>query len=300
MFAYLKAAREKRLEQKGIKPLALQKFLAENPDASPPIKSSRTGIAARTVIAWYQWSNTSWGLSSQPTGWLKGWRMEGDRYQPCQQHVQALSSLVKESVISNWTTEIQQIGGFSASKSKLEELESMDIMATRNSPEMIDEITEAKLQRNLAHDQIRIINSPDTTSDCFVRFGWDDLTYLFNAGGSHHFAAARYIAGKLGIEVPLNGKLVTFDIDRDSVIALRQEFEMFTIKKTMLLDLFDAMRLFGAPLLHQALPMPHYHDICAVFLPRKNDRSMRVAEQLHAAGWTDLGEHLAELTLAAG
>jgi hypothetical protein len=37
MLAYLKAAHEKRLERKGIKTLALPKFLSENPDASLPI-----------------------------------------------------------------------------------------------------------------------------------------------------------------------------------------------------------------------------------------------------------------------
>lgn len=296
MLACLKNARAKHLEQKGIKPLALPKFLQESQDVSPAIHSGRTGIASGTVMAWHRWRGAS-EYSTLPKGRLKGWRMEGDRYQPCEQHIQALCDLVNESITTSWDTEIQQIGGFSSSKSRLEELESIDVMAIRKSPEMVDEITEQKLKSNLAWREIRIINSPDTTADFFVKHGWDDLTYLINDGGSHHFAAARHIAGKLELKVPLRGSLVKYSIDRDSVIALRREFEMFTIRAESLPDFFDAMRQFGAPFFRQELPGPRHQDTCAVFLPRSSERSMKAAQLLHAAGWTDLGEHLAELSL---
>lgn len=70
-----------------------------------------------------------------------------------------------------------------------------------------------------------------------------------------------------------------------------------TIQEKNLLDFFDAMGQFGAPFLRQELPKPRHEDTCAVFLPRSSERSMKAAQLLHAAGWTDFGEHLAELSL---
>lgn len=299
MLALLKSARNNYLERKGVKPLALPMYLQKYPEASPPIRSGRTGIAAGTVMAWYQWSKPSWCNDKQPTGWVNGWRVEGGLYQPFQQHIQALTTMVRESVIPAWETDIQQIGGFSDSKCKLEELESIDVMPTCKHREIAVEITEEGLKKNLAHAQIGIINSPTTTSDCFVRFSWDDLTYLFNSDGSHHFAEARLIAGKLGIKVPITGRLVTYELDRDSVIALRREFEIFAVKEKYWLHFFDAMRQFGAPFLKHNLPKPRHEDTCAVFLPKSIDRSMKAAGLLHGAGWTDLGRHLTDLCNAA-
>ena len=42
-----------------------------------------------------------------------------------------------------WRCDIQQVDGFSASKSELKEFATMDDMVVRNSPEMIDEISPA-------------------------------------------------------------------------------------------------------------------------------------------------------------
>ncbi|WP_448132588.1 DUF6685 family protein [Stutzerimonas chloritidismutans] len=58
--------------------------------------------------------------------------------------------------IQRWRCDIQQVDGFSASKSELKEFATMDDMVVRNSPEMIDEISPAKLAKNLAWDEIRI------------------------------------------------------------------------------------------------------------------------------------------------
>lgn len=70
----------------------------------------------------------------------------------------------------------------------------MDDMVVRNSPEMIDEISPAKLAKNLAWDEIRIISHVD--HDYFATWAWDGRVFLMNSGGSHHFAAAKYIAAR--------------------------------------------------------------------------------------------------------
>ncbi|CAM5427238.1 putative protein OS=Stutzerimonas stutzeri OX=316 GN=CXK94_17845 PE=4 SV=1 [Stutzerimonas stutzeri] len=79
----------------------------------------------------------------------------------------------------------------------------MDDMVVRNSPEMIDEISPAKLAKNLAWDEIRIISHVD--HDYFATWAWDGRVFLMNSGGSHHFAAAKYIAARLEQPVELTG-----------------------------------------------------------------------------------------------
>src|SRR3546814_4338531 len=77
---------------------------------------------------------------------------------------------------------------------------------------MIDEISHDRLRRNLAHNEIRILDK-NSKADFFVRHTWDGRVFLANSGGSHHFAAARLIAGELGDKVPLNGLLYTRYLD---------------------------------------------------------------------------------------
>src|SRR6218665_763058 len=57
---------------------------------------------------------------------------------------------------------------------------------------------------------------------------------------------------------------------------------------------FEAMRAFRATWLWHPLPRP-YEGARAVLLPRRDARSMRVADELRSAGIAALGAHLAAL-----
>lgn len=134
-----------------------------------------------------------------------------------------LLEIFKELVVSvkyeKWQCDIQDIHGLSDSKSNLWEFSSLNELVETNSKEMINEITVAKLQKNLAHDQIRIINAKHT-NDHFVRHQWDGRLFLVNGGGSHHLAAARYIASKLNIKVPLHAGLKVYTFAKDRLAEL--------------------------------------------------------------------------------
>ncbi|PHN95988.1 hypothetical protein CSC81_17380, partial [Tenacibaculum discolor] len=175
--------------------------------------------------------------------------------------------VAREYIVLNWQCDIAQVDGFSGSKSVLENFQTTDEMVEANSRKMISEISQSKLGENLAHTEIRIIHDP-RSSDCFAQYRWDARTWLLNSGGSHHFAAAKYIAARLGATVPLKGKLKVYELDGATIAALRSKFEMFAISdNSFVCNAFsDAMRAFRATWLWHALPTP-YMGIRAILLP---------------------------------
>ncbi|EPY8489322.1 DUF6685 family protein, partial [Pseudomonas aeruginosa] len=78
---------------------------------------------------------------------------------------------------------------------------------------------------------------------------------------------------------------------------LARDFEIFALRDDPAgyMAFHDAMRAYGAAYLHRRLPRP-YDDCRAVFLPRGDVRSLRVAAVLQELGFFDLGDHLQELT----
>ena len=170
-----------------------------------------------------------------------------------------------------------------------------DAMVEANSRDMIDEISVAKLDKNLAHSEIRIIHKHDT-SDHFTRYLWDGRLWLMNSGGSHHFAAAKYIAARLGQRVTLTGNLHTYSLNAIAIASLRRDFEMFVISdEAEICNAFlDAMRTFKATWLWHHMPRP-YGNTRAILLPRSEPRSMRVAAALRRAGVVDFGAYLTEI-----
>lgn len=78
-------------------------------------------------------------------------------------------------ITNDWGCDITDVHGFSASKSELRDFASTDGMVEMNSRDMIDEITHEKLVKNLAHGEIRLIQSPG--SDYFVRTSGMDVCF---------------------------------------------------------------------------------------------------------------------------
>ena len=190
-----------RLQEHSGRPRALRTFLTEHEHwRFGPIHASTT-IALEGVVRWEEWS------VSDPS--FTCWQGRDICSQP-------RLSLVSCHETYDWECEIQDVYGFSASKSDLNKFTSLDQMAETSSPEMICELTERKLDANLAHREIRILHS-SSTSDCLVRFTWNKRLFLMNAGGSHHFAAARYIAARLPKAVPLKVKLKTYSLQPEAV-----------------------------------------------------------------------------------
>jgi len=79
------------------------------------------------------------------------------------------------------------------------------------------------------------------------------------------------------------------------MLDLHQRFEMFVVTEEMVDPGFhDAMRRFQATYLWRDMPRP-YQNCRAVFLPRSDSRSMKIAVILREAGFFDLGVYLHKL-----
>ena len=237
------------------------------------------------------------GWPRRETGHLVGWTASGGNGWQRFHTVRPEYNRLARCQITQATVDLRDIAGFAASKSDLTTFASTDEMVSTNSRELIAEISPQQLAKALAHREIRIVHSPGT--DHFARYLWDEPVprlWLMNSGGSHHLAAAKLIAARLGLPVPLTGDLYTHSLDASAVAALRAEFELFALADDALcMNAFsDAMRAFRATWLSHPLPRP-YERSTAVLLPRSEGRSMRVALELRKAGMTDLCEHLSAL-----
>ena len=273
-------------------PIRLQRMLKDFSNISADFSEIKPNIDASSVPPWHRFGSEINGGAR-----LDGWRYEkGYGWRGFNIECPALADIGRVEVTKKWTCDIKDIDGFGASKSNLPDFASTDAMVEQNSPSMIDEITHAKLQKNLSHTEIRIIHQKNT-SDCFYRYLWDGRLWLSNSGGSHHTAAAKYIATRLNEPVPLCADLHTHSLNPHAVNALREKFEMFAIQNDgshICCAFFDAMQAVKATWLSRDFSNS-FSQACIVFLPRTRKRSMRVAHELRKAGILDFGLYLAQL-----
>lgn len=268
--------------------------LLERPEVRAELPPLSPCIDAGSVVPWHAFG--AFSLAGHRAG-IVGWRQSGSYYESFQINRDCLE-IGQHEVFEDWTCDIQDVHGFSASKSDLADFTSTDEMVETNSREMISEISPERLTKNLAHSEIRIIHDPKTT-DHFAHYRWDGRIFLMNSGGSHHFAAAKYIAARLGQPVPLRGKLHVHSLNPSAIAALRRSFDLFAISdEPEVVNAFHkAMQAFRATWFQHYLPRP-YANASAVLLPKAEPRSMRVSEALRQAGVLDLGLHLSDLCAA--
>jgi hypothetical protein len=159
---------------------------------------------------------------------------------------------------------------------------------------MIDDVSIEGLRKNLAHDEIRLLR--DRPTDWLQVHQWDKRMYVVNDGGSHHLAAAKYIAARIGAPVPLRAPLHYYSIDPNAVALLRADYDMYLVsdKSELANAFFDAIQSYGATWLWHKLPQP-YEDAKAIFLPRGEAPSMRVSQVFREAGFVELGQYLEDV-----
>ncbi|WP_228332815.1 DUF6685 family protein [Xanthomonas citri] len=206
-----------------------------------------------------------------------------------------LAALGISVVVNEYTLDLCDIEGFSSSKSDLHEYPSVEDFAQQRCPDWISDVSHESLRKLLAHDEIRVLHSQHHT-DHFSQYGWDGRVFLSNAGGSHHTAAAQYVANRLQADVPMSAPLRVYLLNVAAVDAIAARYEMFAVPEVALFQVpfHDALKATGAAYLWHRMPAP-YHDQRAVFLPRENSRSLAAAAELRAAGAPDLGIHLTML-----
>ncbi|MCQ8118499.1 DUF6685 family protein [Methylomonas rosea] len=279
-------------EDLGYSPVTLHHAIESYSNFLPVIEPTPQSIHAGSMVRWHEWGDRRF----RPTMFAKhnimyGWRFSQGHYSSFELAMPEFDDFGQCEIVPAWQCEIQDVVGFSSSKSDLQQFTDLDQFAQARTPNWIEEITEENLLRNLAHSEIRIGNElhADTTTDHFCRYRWDGRTFLMNDGGSHHFAAARYIADKLNRKVYLNGKLKIYSINPSSVEALRERFDILVIDDSAeeQNQFHQAMKAFSATYLWRKLPPPHENSR-AIFLPKNETRSRTVAANLKTAGTYDL------------
>jgi hypothetical protein len=274
-------------------PASLYRLFDAQRDLGSELNESPQVIDAESVVKWHEWGAAPFARRfHRAPGELPGWRYCGGTYSSFHATREEFVNFGACEITEGWQCDIQDVTGLAASKSNLMSFASLDAMVESNSKELIDAITEEKLRENLAHDEIRILHR-DPSYDFFARYLWDGRTFLMNSGGSHHFTAARYIAARLKIPVPLRGRLCTYSINQTAIDKLTRDFELFVITDISKArpGFHDAMRSFRATYLWWFLPGP-YRDRLAILLPKSEPRSAKVAALLREAKFFDLGLYL--------
>lgn len=193
-----------------------------------------------------------------------------------------------------WTGTIQDIQGLSSSKSDLSSFASLEAFATTACAAAVADVSLNQLKDQLRWPEVRIAQPQGTDSLC--QYDWDGRLFLSNQGGSHHFAAARHLAGELETKVPLTGTLRTVRLNPNAVEGLCKTHEIFALKgKAAVSNPFhDGMASMGATYFFFPLPAPR-SDTFALLLPRHAPSTEKVAALLAKEGFLDLGKALQEL-----
>ena len=281
-------------------PVHIERFLATTPTFKPAAPAAASNIALSSVPQWHKlgqrWTNGS--LAGTGRTKLRGWHQEGSAYRSFNGSCPSLSNLVKRVVVDKWICDLQDLHGFAASKSDLIKFASIDDMVETNSSEMIEDVSLAGLQKNLAHKDISVTGA-HPGSDWLQVHQWDGRMFVLNDGGSHHLAAAKYIAARINEPVALSAPLHYYAFDPDAVAALRAEFDVYIVNRHCEESnaFFKAAEDTGVTWLWHEMPEP-YAAAKAVFFPRTDALSMRVSQAFQAAGFEEFGAHLAELASA--
>jgi hypothetical protein len=263
------------LEDLGIKPLNLINLIENKYLVSGYLPLEKQNISYENVVHWERWKD-------QKTISFCNKNYDYD--------IKIVDSITRCETKTNFSCDIQDIQGLFASKSMLENFSNLDDMVKTNSKEMINPITPAKLNENLAHQEIGIIHSGN---DYLETYNWDKRIFLMNNGGSHHFASARYIASRLNKKVKVLGKLETHNIDKNLLKQLLDKFNIFLFVADEEMKYYkfnDAMRSFKVDFLQKHLPRS-YNNQVAIFLPKDNPRANKVSILLDQYNFFNLSNY---------
>lgn len=217
---------------------------------------------------------------------IRGWRDGKFEVATCA----ALSALVRSSTCDEACVDIRQIDALNASKSDLHAYQSLDDMADASCEALLRDRSYAQLDALMAHRESRIFHQ---AGDTLYQQAWNPRVVLMNDGGSHHFVAARRLAGMLGESVEVTAKATIHRLDPTAVASMAASYEVFAVDRAVVDGpVHEAAMAMGAAYYTRHLPIPLAKDV-AVFLPKDDPRSMRIAAALREGGATDVNAHLA-------
>ncbi|WP_139103428.1 DUF6685 family protein [Xanthomonas euvesicatoria] len=196
--------------------------------------------------------------------------------------VEPFKHLITETK-STTTLDIRDIECLVHSKADMHGFASLDDMAKSACPDWIKDVSHEQLHALLAKAP------PASTEGRLSQVDWDGRLTLIAYDGSHHFAAARYLAGQLNAPVPMTMELTTRSINAPALEALEKSYDAFVLldEPAFNHELTKAFQATQVPhgrkelRLGRALGDRNYQ---LILLPRESMRAMRSAAVLHAAG----------------
>jgi len=277
---------KKQLDDEIGNPTRLIQLIRSNPSFSSPLPIPNPSIAIQDMIQWDQWYPSSYASYGDIRISKVGYPGFGSPI-----NRKDLANLTECETTDNWHCPIRQVEGLLASKSDLTKFLSIDDFATTISPELISDVTLRGILKSLAHGEIRILRDEyDRKSDFFIRYPWDsNRIFLINSGGSHHFSAARYLAYHLDYRIVLTGKLKTYRLIPEAVRTLTNDFDLYSVPKSLFNGLSDVLHDFSAPFGIYSLPRP-YHNHTMILLPRDNERSIKASSVMRKHGTPNIAD----------
>lgn len=196
--------------------------------------------------------------------------------------------------------DIRNVHGVEASKSDLNAYSSLDEMAKRTmrSLRCYAPDSEQFLRACLSHAETQCFRPHG--HDYFTRTQWDQNVYLINSSGSHHFAAARYLAKELGVDLPVYGRLYDSTLNTDAVRFIDANFEIYVLNgdASGFSSFVNAIRIYNARF--ALLDMPNvFGRQHALLLHKTNSRAMRVASLFRKANAFDLVKYFKKLPITS-
>lgn len=185
------------------------------------------------------------------------------------------------------TLDIREITCLSASKGPLARSETLDEFAVAECQREIRAATAKQLEACLSYYGVRLASPFRVDGDQLSAVAWSGGTiYWANYDGSHHFAAARYIAGVLNQPVPITAPLTSYSIDRNAIATLASEFVTWVMPDHD--DTWSFVRMihrYGVEVGVAAMPLP-YHDELLVLIPRHAAGVPEIIEMITASDAT--------------
>ena len=233
------------------------------------------------VIRWEKWYYT------QEKSFI-GHEVEGRCFTSYRGHkrksvIYDLMHVSKATLFNNWTCDIQEIYGILASKSSLSSSKSLHEFAEKYCLYLIKECSDQALNDCLEWEDKYVFKYS------FLRsYQWNQNRILLsNNSGSHHFAAARYIANKLKVDVKWCYKeLIHFQLVDERVRSLINTLYMYVLPSKMVNELH---KVFNSNdfMFFLRLPFP-FEERAAICFYRDSEESKIINDLFKESGAFDL------------
>lgn len=146
-----------------------------------------------------------------------------------------LEAMITKDMYPDCEVAIRDVTRLANSKSPLTSFAELDGLGRKFCAERGFDISSEQIRSCLLHDQVRVATPWRQGSDSFCAMTWADAPIaLSNDGGSHHFAAARYIAGQLDEPVPLRGTVHAYGVSAPAIAELHKDWGSFVLPKNEL------------------------------------------------------------------